>query len=519
MFKGGRRTTDSKGEYINRLRSLLVSGFFLFSFIFFFDLVLLNLELQLRSFMNPLLVLLFLSLTSAAPANVIIRTVVVTAPVQVVTVSANGAGPVPISTASVTTTTSASAKPTTSSSTSTTSSSLSSATSSSSVASSSSSAPASAASSVLSSQSQTGNSFYNTVFKLWQRFWISNKGKWNDDDEICGDGEYSMPVLWNMAVLGKAIANTGDKSGVDVTLERIMDYHDPETGAFFATPNNGEEIYSDDNAQLAWVFIQGYKLTGNKDYLQSAKDIMSYIKTQWGPNGGVIWKKDKNYIASISTIEAALTAVRLYEVDNSDNSLLDFAYDCVNFMFDHLQDPSDHLFYDGTDKNDLSQIDKGKLTYTVGCALSTLAHLLNFKNDKDMLNKALQLAQAATDTEGAFYTDNGLWNNNLEYVHLLFVGFADAFQLSDEFGKFKDEVVRQGNYIYEYLQDPNDQSLYFNLISKSTASTYQRYSKSFAGSFTQDNSIFCSNDPSKPAKKSLLVNASAAQILHAMANF
>ena len=157
MFKG-QKDNRFKGRIYKSITKSTCFRVFYF-ILFFFDLVLLNLESPLRSFMNPLLVLLFLSLTSAAPANVIIRTVVVTAPVQVVTVSANGAGPVPISTASVTTTTSASAKPTTSSSTSTTSSSLSSATSSSSVASSSSSAPASAASSVLSSQSQTGNSF------------------------------------------------------------------------------------------------------------------------------------------------------------------------------------------------------------------------------------------------------------------------------------------------------------------------------------------------------------------------
>ena len=479
--------------------------------------------------MNPFLILSLLSLVLAAPVNVITYTVVATAPVQIVTVSATIAGPTLVPTAATTTTPSLPTSPTTTSpttpspsTTSITSPSNTSPTTTGTAPTSSpsaSSAPESAASLVLSSQSQTGNSFYNTVFKLWQRFWNSEEGKWNEDDGICGDGEYSIPVLWNMAVLGKAIANTGDLSGLGTTLERIMDYHDPGTGAFFATPNNADEIYSDDNAQLAWVFIQGYKLTGNDEYLQRAKDIISYIKTQEGPNGGVIWKKDKNYIASISTIEAALAAVRLYEVDSSDPSLLSFASDCVSFMFNYLQDPGDHLFYDGTDKNDLSQINKGKLTYTVGCALSTLVHLYNFKEDQDLLDKALQLALAATNPEGAFYTDNGLWNNNLVYVHLLFAGFADAFQLSDQFGKYKDEVTKQGNYIYEFLQDPDDQNLYFNLISKSTASTFQRYSKSFAGSFTQDNSIFCNDDPSKPAKKNLLVNASAAQILYAMANF
>ncbi|EMG50038.1 hypothetical protein SBY92_001893 [Candida maltosa Xu316] len=451
--------------------------------------------------MNPVIVLLLLSFSLAVPVNTIVRTVVVTAPAQIVTVSQPAVAPtltVGGETSQTSEVTSDSSDPASSSST----------------------EPESIATAVLSSKSETGNFYYDTVFKLWQRFWIANQGKWNDDDTICNDGDFDLPVLWNMAVLGKAIANTNDVSGVKVTAERIMDYRDADTGVFSASPNSPSEIYTDDNAQLAWFFIDAYKLTNNQQYLNSAQDIMSFLQSQWGPNGGVIWKKDQNYIASISTVEAALTAVRLYEITN-DNSLIDFANKCMDFMFKNLQDPSDNLFYDGTNKNDLTQIDKGKLTYTVGCAISTLTSLHKFNNnDSDSLDKALQLAKAATNTTGAFYTDDGLWNNNLEYVHLLFIGFLDAFQASSKFDQFKDEVVRQGNYIYEYLQDPNDPALYFESITQSNGPAYERFSKVFsAQNYTPQNSIFCSNDPSKPAKKSLLVNASAGQILYAMANF
>ena len=88
-------------------------------------------------------------------------------------------------------------------------------------------------------------------------------------------------------------------------------------------------------------------------------------------------------------------------------------------------------------------MDKGKLTYTIGCSISTLVYLHKFRGDQDMLDKALELA-ATTNPGGAFYDGNGNWNNNLEYVHLLFAGFADAFRLSDLFGQYRDEVVKQG---------------------------------------------------------------------------
>ena len=101
----------------------------------------------------------------------------------------------------------------------------------------------------------------------------------------------------------------------------------------------------------------------------------------------------------------------------------------------------------------------------------------------------------------------------------MFAGFADAFRLSDLFGQYRDEVVKQGNYIYQYLQDPKDPSLYFTLIAASTRSTFDRYSKLFRGSFDDDDSVYCNNDPSQHAKKKLLVNASAVQILYFMANY
>ena len=94
------------------------------------------------------------------------------------------------------------------------------------------------------------------------------------------------------------------------------------------------------------------------------------------------------------------------------------------------------------------------MTYTIGCSISTLVYLHKFRGDQDMLDKALELALAATNPGGAFYDGNGNWNNNLEYVHLLFAGFADAFRLSDLFGQYRDEVVKQRELYLPVLARP-----------------------------------------------------------------
>jgi len=365
----------------------------------------------------------------------------------------------------------------------------------------------------VSSTPQSGNAYLTTVNKIWQRFW--ENGKWNQEDSICQDDSYQIPSVWDMAVLGKAIADSGDTNGVETTISRILEYYDSNTGAFSSTPNSSLEIYSDDNSQLLWVFLDAYKMTNKEQYLKYAEGIMDYLKTQNYQNtGGIIWKRDQSYIASISTTEVALSAMRLYEFNN-DESLVELAQNCMDFMFNHLQD-SDSLFFDGLDKETFS-VNKGKLTYTVGCAISTLVKL----GTQDALNKALDLATAATNTDGAFYTSEGIWNNSLQYVHLLFVGFGDAFG-TGKFDKFKDEVTRQGNYIYEFVQDPDDANLYFDLATSGTPSTYAKYAKVFSTSgatYKPNEDLYCSGSSSGPAPKSLLTNASAGQILYQLANY
>ena len=117
--------------------------------------------------------------------------------------------------------------------------------------------------------------------------------------------------------------------------------------------------YVDDNCQVLWVFIEAYELTNNTKYLTTANKLMELIQGQWSNEvGGVRWKVDGDYIASISTLEAALSAVKLYE-QNKDDSLLSFAKKCLSWLDDNLLDKLDGFYYDGLNVNNKTNIDKG----------------------------------------------------------------------------------------------------------------------------------------------------------------
>lgn len=363
------------------------------------------------------------------------------------------------------------------------------------------------------------DAYENTLNEVWDRFWLSEKNQWNDDDSICDTSDFSEPVVWNQAVIGKAVTNSGNTERIEKATEAIYKYKNKELGVYSATTAGDDDIYNDDNAQLVWVFIDGYKATGNKKHLEAAKEVMLFLMTQWNSQGkgGVIWKYKADYIASISTVEAALAAIRLYSI-TSDTDLLKFTEDCMDFMFKYFQD-ADKLFFDGLDKNNYDDINKGKLSYTAGCALSTLAYLSKYSSKSDWKSKAIEIGKAAMNRKGALYNGNSIWNNQLKYVHLLYAGYVDLLTLTDwdpEYYDFKQELLRQGSLMIEFLQDPDDKSLYFGLATGATKKMFQKYEVVFKedNAFEENKDIYCNGNVNKPTKKSLMNNGSAAQILY-----
>lgn len=356
----------------------------------------------------------------------------------------------------------------------------------------------------------------DTVSKLWSRFWQSSNSVWNDDDSNCGTNDFSSLILWNQAVVGKAITNEKDTTNIDLTIANINLYKNSNLNVYSASTAGDTDIYTDDNAQISWVFTDAYLITSNEQYLTDAKNIVSFLMDQTDDKGGVIWKYNADYIASISTVEAALAAIKLYSITKDEN-LLVYTKNCMEYMFKYFQDPDDNFFYDGLDKTNYDDVNEGKLSYTVGCALSTLSYLYKFTGDENWKAKAIELGKAATNQDGAFYNGNKIWNNELKYLHLLFAGFADLFTVGEwdsEYEVFKIEVFRQSLFIYEYLQDPLDANLYFGLVSDGTYDIFEKYSAKFKdSSFSNSTSIYCDNSSQK-TKKSLMDNASIAQILY-----
>ncbi|CCE82349.1 Piso0_002072 [Millerozyma farinosa CBS 7064] len=295
--------------------------------------------------------------------------------------------------------------------------------------------------------------FQNVSDKLWDEFWSNSS--WKDS---CKSG--GSPVVWQVAVAGEAIDFGGDDDKISEAVDFLKTYRDSASGGYSAGQGSPESgIYTDDDAQVQWVLTLAGKVSDSDEYLDDAQDLMEFIMKQINPTmGGITWSVNGSYIASISTLEAGLAAIKLYELEENYD-YLNFSKYCIEWTYQNLYDSGNGLFYDGVSTD--GEVNKGELSYTAGVALSTLVRLEKHDSSKDWHSMAVDLAARTIgygNLNSEFYSE-GYISNQIEYSHLLFLGFADFVKRSSPktsfesslFTAVKNELVREIRHLYDQL--------------------------------------------------------------------
>ncbi|KAI5953779.1 hypothetical protein KGF57_003988 [Candida theae] len=351
------------------------------------------------------------------------------------------------------------------------------------------------------------DAYKSVLNSTWSLFWDEDHSAFNFNDPTCSSN-YTAPAVWDIAVVAKAFIDSGDIAKSEKILAELYSYQ--SSSGWFTATQNQPESYTDDNAQIVWALLAAYDLTKDDEHLKNAERLVKLIQGQWSKIGGIIWQTGSTYVASISTTEAALSAVRLYKY-NHDASLLDFAEQCLNWMEANLKDPSDGYYYDGIN-SDTGDVDRGKLSYTVGTAISSYAYLYSFTKNETFLNLADQKATAvfATNTSNALMNAGGGWNNGLKYLHLLFVGIADLIVIGGK-SQYTDQLNNQGNMVYEY--DRLSPGVYVDFETVESLADHYTQLTGLPSGYTYSANNYCNNTVSDP-KRSVLDQGSAAQVFY-----
>ncbi|CAK9440398.1 uncharacterized protein LODBEIA_P44980 [Lodderomyces beijingensis] len=370
-----------------------------------------------------------------------------------------------------------------------------------------------------------GTTSLHTLNAVWDRFWCQGMETWNFNDNACPTFEFKHPALTDVVVATQAILHVKKITPKEMKqlLKSILLYR-LENGAFATSPG-GDEIDTNENAQLVQVFLDAYEQTGEDEYLRYAVEVMEYIKTRDFDDRGAILQNNKaSRVSTIATVQTARSALRLHRINN-DMSMLKLGEASFNFLFAHLQDPKDKLFYDGLDSARLSETQKvvynTKSIQTAGVAMSALYETFRIIGNPILVDRAVALAEALTDKNSPVMSFEKLWLGTPHELHYVFKGFYDCFLLTPRFHKFRSEVVRQANFIFKFLQDEGDYGLFFDQAS-STKKSFDRFARVFQ---LYDNNYkavpdgFCELDIFSQPRKKLLTNASIAQILYFVPRF
>lgn len=294
-------------------------------------------------------------------------------------------------------------------------------------------------------------------------------------------------------------------------MKQIDCYFSKKWNAYCASENfdNNNDVYYDDNAQVASALVGAWEVTGDQQYLQKARVNVNFLVGGWqdgrdnaphgqgkgAGTGGVRWHVDKNGCNACTTAECALAALRVARHSPPDRQrYTDFAIMCCRWIIDHLQDPEDFLICDGlepvSDKPGEYRRNGAKWTYNQGTTLSLCSMLYGITRQDYFKQRAQEIANAVTNRNTEIFDRNPshmgarYYHDSVYFYQLLAEGFAD-FALYFE-GKSPQELVERVkaeclhhlSYVFCYLRDPRD-GLYFQTLElwKINESTYEAYKR------------------------------------------
>ncbi|KAH3671376.1 hypothetical protein WICMUC_004673 [Wickerhamomyces mucosus] len=331
---------------------------------------------------------------------------------------------------------------------------------------------------------------YNVVRRYWDWFYnpapdrqtfIAPRPKCSG--VIGDDGRFNV---WSVAVAAQGIVDGArvypQELGplIDPTVKALYQFKNNNLRGYSVSSNGDGDIYYDDDAQVAFAFVAAYEVTQNKEYLDSARELIRYLIGGWNNDGnakvkgGILWHRDKPYISAISNTEVALSCLRIAKfIPNEKDYFVNWAAKIIDWVIDNLLDKEDYLVTDGIDKNSTpGEPNRMKWTYNTGTTLNATALLYEYTHDEKWAKLSHDLVAAAVSRDRSLFCrdyieqDRRYWRDPSYFIQLLLEGLADYLLIfgdkapEDNVKKIKEETFRHLDFFRKYNYDPKD-GLYF----------------------------------------------------------
>ena len=208
-------------------------------------------------------------------------------------------------------------------------------------------------------------------------------------------------------------------------------------------------VFNDDMEWLAMASLRAYEVTSDEEYLTVANELWTEIKKSWSDvyGGGITWKSDTPFGKNAcSNAPAAILALRLYKI-SGDPDDLQWAKDIYSWQKSTLVDPATGLVWDNiSQENGVEVIQKDWIfTYNLGTYLGAANLLYEATNEQEYLNDAIRTAKSSMTSPKV--TSEGLLRDEGQGDGGLFKGifvryFTDLILQPDLDDQTRDDFVK-----------------------------------------------------------------------------
>jgi len=219
------------------------------------------------------------------------------------------------------------------------------------------------------------------------------------------------------------------KDCISPVLKAIDQYYNnalPAPGyQAYVTKEEKDDRYYDDNQWIAIACIDAYNRTKQQHYLDMAELIYRFMMTGYDTisGGGLYWKEgDKTTKNTCSNGPGILVALQLYKITGNKN-YFDTALVLYNWTNTYLRSPQD-VYYDNV-KIPSFKIDSALYTYNAGTMLQSNVLLYNITGNENYLGEAQRIAEAA---KKIFYK-NGKLPGNYWFNAVLLRGYIELYKV------------------------------------------------------------------------------------------
>lgn len=253
------------------------------------------------------------------------------------------------------------------------------------------------------------------------------------------------------------------KPFLDSVLQAMEQYRDTlrSPAGYQAFPSRFGKVdrYYDDNGLVGMDYVDAYENTGNKLYLQRAKDVFTFILSGWSDDmgGGVTWLEGhRDQKPACSNGMATLTALKLYGA-TKDPYYLNWGKKFYNWM-KCLRDSTG--IYANDIKTKDSSVNKVYWTYNSGSMLEASVLLYQFTREKEYLAEAKAIAAATFQHFGVVKENGRISILDLPwFVTVLFRGYDALYRVD---GNPKYINVIKNNVDFAYANSRDKYGLFYN---------------------------------------------------------